>query len=105
MATGSVSLEGVGRELPTSIDAGTIKVDKGGRYKVEVIMTVDDSTGSAYMEYEAYGAGVSIIPLLVVLVLAVTTHMVRNCNTLTSLFHFIMPHSGTNIKHRLVFKG
>ena len=83
MATGSVSLEEVGRELPTSIDAGTIKVDKGGRYSIEVRMTIDGSKASADGEYEAYGAGVAIIPLLVVLVLAVTTHMVRNCYTLT----------------------
>jgi hypothetical protein len=83
MATGNVSLEGVGRELPTSIDAGIINVDKQGRYSVEVRMTIDDSEASTSSEYEAYGAGVAIIPLLIVLVLAVTTHMVRNYYTLT----------------------
>jgi hypothetical protein len=101
MATGSVSLEEVDRELPTSIDAGTIKVDKKGRYTIEVRMTIDDNEATASGEYEAYGAGVAIIPLLIVLVLAVTTHMVRNCY---KLLHF-MPHSGTNLKHRLVFSG
>jgi hypothetical protein len=83
MATGNVSLEGVSRELPTSIDAGIINVDKQGMYHIEVRMIIDDSEASASSEYEAYGAGVAIIPLIVVLVFAVTTHMVRNYYTLT----------------------
>lgn len=82
MATGNVSLEEVGRALPTSIDAGTINVDKKGRYTIEVRMSIDGHSAKASSEYEAYGAGVAIIPLLVVLVLAITTHMVRNCCSL-----------------------
>jgi hypothetical protein len=83
MATGNMSLEEVNRELPGSLDAGTINIDKKGRYKIEVRMTIDGKSASAKGEYEAYGAGVAIIPLLVVLILAVTTHMVRKCYAFT----------------------
>jgi hypothetical protein len=75
-ATGNVSLANVGRELPGSIDAGTIKVEKGGRYTIEVVLTLDESEASTSNSFEAYAAGVAIIPLLVVLLFAVTTHMV-----------------------------
>ena len=75
-ASGSISLEDVSRELPTSIDAGAIKVDKGGRYTIEVILSVDSSEESTSESYEAYAAGVAIIPLIMVLVFAITTQMV-----------------------------
>jgi hypothetical protein len=76
-ASGNVSLADVARELPTSIGAGEVKVTKSGRYTVSVEMMVDGSSASSENEYEAYGSGVSIIPLLVVLGLAVTTQMVE----------------------------
>jgi hypothetical protein len=77
VASGNQSLAEVGRSLPTSIDAGTVTVPKGGRYTIEVVLKVDESEASASGEYEAYGAGVAILPLLVILLLAVTTNMVR----------------------------
>jgi hypothetical protein len=88
-ATGNVSLADVGRELPESIDAGTIKVEKGGRYTIEVVLTVDAVEASTSNSFEAYAAGVAIIPLLVVLLFAVTTHMV-SCQTELGLFPFIL---------------
>jgi hypothetical protein len=76
-ATGSISLADVGRELPTGLDCGTISVPEGGRYTIEVTLTVDASETGTSGEYEAYGAGVAILPLLVILFLAVTTSMVE----------------------------
>lgn len=76
VASGELNLDEVGRELPSSVDCGTIRVPSGGRYLVEVILTVDGSQASTSGEYEAYGAGVSILPLVVILILAVTTNMV-----------------------------
>ena len=77
VSSGTLSLDDVGRELPTSVDCGTVTVPKGGRYKIEVIVTVDTSTASTFGEYEAYAPAVSILPLVVILFLAVTTNMVR----------------------------
>lgn len=76
-ASGEVSLADVGRSLPTSVDAGSFTVTKRGRRTVTVKLTVDDSELEVTDEKEAYGPGVAIIPLLLILGLAVTTHMVR----------------------------
>lgn len=78
VTSGEMSLEDVGRELPSSVGAGTITVPSGGRYIVEVILTVDASEAGTSGEYEAYGAGVAILPLVVILFLAVVTNMVSH---------------------------
>eukprot|EP00429_Kryptoperidinium_foliaceum_P008923 CAMPEP_0176011894 /NCGR_PEP_ID=MMETSP0120_2-20121206/5516_1 /TAXON_ID=160619 /ORGANISM="Kryptoperidinium foliaceum, Strain CCMP 1326" /LENGTH=128 /DNA_ID=CAMNT_0017344765 /DNA_START=35 /DNA_END=417 /DNA_ORIENTATION=+ len=41
-AQGNMSLDDVGRELPSSVDAGTLSVSKGGRYTIEVVLKVDE---------------------------------------------------------------
>ena len=82
------SLVGVGRELPSSVDCGYITIPEGGRYLIEAVVTVDDSEAGTDGEYEAYGAGVAIIPLCVILLFAVTTHMVRSTFFLVS-FSFL----------------
>jgi hypothetical protein len=56
-SSGSVSLADVGRELPTSIDAGSVKTSKKGRRSIEVRITVDSSTASTDTKVQAYGAG------------------------------------------------
>ena len=75
--SGTQSLADVGRELPTSFETGEIKVASRGQHRIEVRLKVDDSVATASKEVQAYASGVSIIPLLVVLILAVTTRMVR----------------------------
>jgi hypothetical protein len=77
VSSGTLSLDDVGRELPTSVDCGTVAVPEGGRYKIEVTVTVDASSASTSGEYEAFAPGVAILPLVVILFLAVTTNMVR----------------------------
>lgn len=89
-ASGNVSLADVERDLPSSFDAGLINVPKGegGSHSVEVKLSVDQSESTVGGSYEAFGAGVAIIPLLVVLVLAMTTHMVsRPSHTLYRYLH------------------
>jgi hypothetical protein len=56
-STGSMSLADVGRELPTSIDAGSVKTSKKGRRTIEVRITVDSSTASTDTKVQAYAAG------------------------------------------------
>lgn len=76
-ASGSVDLSDVNRELPTSISAGTVTVSSRGRTTIEVIMTLDGADSSTAGEFESFGNGMSIWPLMVVLVFAVTTRMVE----------------------------
>jgi hypothetical protein len=97
VASGNMTLDGVGRELPSSIDVGSVIVkDGGGRYTIEVMLTVDESEATTSGEYEAYGSGVAIIPLLVIIVLAVMTNMVR----LLSLSEFFLNSKLTYNAHR-----
>jgi hypothetical protein len=56
-STGSMSLADVGRELPSSIDAGSVKTSKKGRRSIEVRITVDSSSASTDTKVQAYGAG------------------------------------------------
>ena len=79
---GNISLKDVGRELPSSIDVGEIIVTKAGRHEINVTITVVDSreegaTVSTVAEYESYNKGLAIIPLMIIMILAVTTNMVR----------------------------
>lgn len=79
VASGNQSLADVGRTLPSSVEVGILSVPKGGRYTIEVILKVDDiSEASTSGEYEAYGAGVALLPLVVILFLAVVTNMVSS---------------------------
>ena len=87
--SGSVSLSEFSTYfLPTEIDVGTISVKEGGTHTVEVIVkfllngddetsTIGEESYSTSDEYSSYAPGVSIIPLIVIMVLAVTTNMVR----------------------------
>jgi hypothetical protein len=56
-STGSFSLADVGRELPITFDAGSVKTSKKGRRAIEVRITVDSSTASTDTSVQAYSAG------------------------------------------------
>eukprot|EP00934_Nitzschia_sp_Nitz4_P006005 Nitzschia sp. Nitz4//scaffold9_size221794//103683//106193//NITZ4_001350-RA/size221794-snap-gene-0.101-mRNA-1//1//CDS//3329561013//5995//frame0 len=77
VATETMSLADVGRTLPSSMDCGTAKVSKGGRHTIEVVFRLDGSETSTSLDAEAYGAGVAIFPLLVILLFAILTNMVE----------------------------
>jgi hypothetical protein len=79
VATGNVSLTDLGQLLPTSIDAGTFTVTSNGKHTVEVIMTINGDIATELIvsdSYVAYQAGVSIIPMILVLIMAMMTQMV-----------------------------
>ena len=76
-AVGSVDLSDVGRALPTSVSAGNIKVSSGGRHTIKVILTVDSDKIETEFTYQAFKSGASLIPLIVVLILALTTRQVE----------------------------
>jgi len=77
-ASGSFNLTDVGRVLPTKLKAGNFTVGSRGRHEIVVDMVLGNSTLTVSAEYESYAAGVSIIPLLVVLIMAASTRMVRS---------------------------
>ena len=76
--TGRVNLSDVSAlDLPTSIEAGELKIPDSGRHTITVNLYIDESEASVNDDYETFQAGASIVPLLVVLVLAMTTQMVE----------------------------
>lgn len=77
-ASGVFNLTDIGRELPSEMMVGEITVGSNGRHQIVVTLTLGDTFFETSGEYESYAAGVSIIPLLLILVLAATTHMVRS---------------------------
>jgi hypothetical protein len=88
---GSISLKDVGRTLPTSIDVGEVIVSEPGRHEINVTIRVVDSREegtavSTVSEYEAFSKGFALFPLLIILILAVTTNMVRFVRSFIRLF-------------------
>mmetsp|Transcript_3695 Transcript_3695/g.7364 ORF Transcript_3695/g.7364 Transcript_3695/m.7364 type:complete len:768 (-) Transcript_3695:90-2393(-) len=83
-ATGTIELDAT-EGLPGSIEAGEVFVKDRGTVNFRVEITSGDSTAESSADYQAFGNGVAIIPLLVVLGLAVTTRMVE-FSLLTAIF-------------------
>jgi len=65
------------RELPDSMEVGTIRIPDAGRHEITVTLYVDETESSSSAEFEAFRPGVAIVPLIVVLVLALATQMVE----------------------------
>ena len=76
VATGSLDLSEFGRVLPTEIDAGEVLIGGRGKHSISVQMLVGTSDVTVGDDYMGYKSGVSLIPLLVVLLLAITTQLV-----------------------------
>jgi len=76
-ATGNYSLEGVGRELPSDGFVGTVKSNQKGTSTITVVLTLDNVVSETGASYQTYAPGVSIVPLILILILAMTTRMVE----------------------------
>lgn len=68
------------RDLPTSIEAGSIVIEKRQTATVSVTIFLEDdpkasTTGSG--NYQTFARGASLVPLILILVLAMTTKMVE----------------------------
>lgn len=74
---GNISLLDYGSILPSSIEAGTYLINKKGTATIVVTFSLDDVDTEASGSYQVFAAGLSIMPLVVVLVFALTTRMVR----------------------------
>jgi hypothetical protein len=80
--SGNISLTEVGRTLPSSIEVGEVVITEPGRHKISVTVTVVDSQQkgtpvSTSAEFESFNKALAMFPLAIILLLAVTTNMVR----------------------------
>lgn len=75
--TGNYSLADVGRELPTSFKVGQVKTGDKGTTTIAVTLSLDEIEQETSEEYTTYAKGVSIVPLIIILVLAMSTRMVE----------------------------
>ena len=90
--SGTISLVGTGRELPTSFDVGVIKAEDKGEVSISVTLTLDENEVSTDSTHQAFKAGNAIWPLLLVL-----------CKYLPSCFGRSWPqHAAPRITHPLV---
>ncbi|CAB9515490.1 Inherit from COG: Na H antiporter [Seminavis robusta] len=75
---GSYDLNTFGRQLPDKLDVGNLTVTNSGAHTVVVRLFAPNNFDlTTERTYQSYAAGVSIIPLIVVLVLAMGTQMVE----------------------------
>jgi hypothetical protein len=77
LATGKFSLADVDRELPSELNVGTVPVAGKGRATISVTLELDGAETVVERWVQSYGAGVAIIPLILVLVMALSTRMVE----------------------------
>jgi hypothetical protein len=75
--TGTVSLMGIRRQLPTQISTGALTVESRGLHNITIRLVVDESELIVTEVLNAYQMWISTVPLLVVLLLAICTNMVR----------------------------
>ena len=64
------------RELPSSISCGFGTMDTSGKHVVSVKVTVDAFETESERDYQSFASGASFVPLVIILLLAGTTHMV-----------------------------
>jgi hypothetical protein len=75
--SGTLELGDVGRELPETLEVGSITPKSEGLTTVRVVLTVDGASAETEQSFQTMRQGVVVIPLLLLLILAVTTHMVE----------------------------
>lgn len=74
--TGMVDLNDA-RSLPSVISCGVATMASSGTHTVGVTVKVDDLQTGNQREYQSFAAGASFTPLIIVLLFASTTQMVR----------------------------
>lgn len=77
VSKGTMSLEDVDRILPETMACGSFTVGSKGAKNIELTLTLDGTSASTSRKYQAFRAGTSIIPLLVIIILAATTSQVE----------------------------
>ena len=75
--TNTIDLAKDGKLLPGSVDVGEVTVEGSGRNTISIDLLLDGVTATSENEYQSFAAGVSIIPLVVILIFAATTQIVE----------------------------
>jgi hypothetical protein len=75
--SGAIELDDVGRQLPETLDVGSITPKSNGPTTVRVVLTVDGASIETEQSFQTMRQGVVIIPLILLIGLAVTTAMVE----------------------------
>jgi hypothetical protein len=105
----SLAVADVGRELPDTFFVGTYVINSKQTATIVVTFTLDDVDSETSGDYQVYASGLAIVPLIIVLVLAMTTRMVRTqvCACRCCLWTGTSTHSHTvlllNCMYRLSF--
>ena len=76
-ATGDITLPESALELPSSIAAGEIFAAYGGRNTIEVEIIIGEGTTTASTTIQAYRKWASIVPLVVIIIVALVTKKVE----------------------------
>jgi len=74
--TGSVDLS-ESRALPATLNAGQTTIDNSGTHNIKVKISLDSTENANDLNYESFAAGASFVPLVIVILFAATTQMVR----------------------------
>jgi hypothetical protein len=77
LARGNYSLNEAGRILPSTLTVGTVPINARGKVTVRVVLELDGAETTAERTIQSFGSGVAIIPLILVLIMSLTTHMVE----------------------------
>lgn len=77
VVSGTMDLTDYGKLLPSSIDVGEVTSPGTGRHTITVELVLDGVTTTVEGSYESFPSGVSMIPLIIILLLAATTHLVE----------------------------
>jgi hypothetical protein len=77
LANGNLSVADADFLLPSSIDVGTVPVAARGRVTITVTLELNGKVTTIERSLQSFPAGVAIIPLILVLILAMTTQMVE----------------------------
>ncbi len=73
----TVDFTDFGKLLPSSIDVGEVTSPGTGKHTITVELVLDGVTTTIEGSYESFPSGVSMIPLIVILLLAATTQLVE----------------------------
>jgi hypothetical protein len=76
-ASGTVDLTEFGKSLPSSLFVGNVTATSKGTATLMTRLSVDGTTVEITNSYQAYSAATACVPLVIVIVLALVTHMVE----------------------------
>lgn len=65
------------RSLPATVSCGAATVSTSGTHVIGVTVKIDENESSTVKDYQSFVAGISFVPLIIILLFAATTHKVE----------------------------